>query len=42
MVAMVYSHFMSAALQTTTVSTTSSAFLMAVFALKVIFFWEYR
>ena len=39
---MFYSHFMSAAAQTTTVSTTPSAFLMAVIGLKIVFFWEYR
>ena len=39
---MVYAHFFSAVVQVTSVSTTSSAFTMAIFALKGYFLWEYR
>jgi len=41
-VAMIYSHFFAAVVQTTSVSTTSSAITMAIIALKIYFLWEYR
>ena len=39
---MIYSHFFSSVVQVTTVSTTSSAFTMAIIAFKIYFLWEYR
>lgn len=42
LVAMIFSHFFSAVVQKTSVSTTSSAATMAVIALKIYFLWEYR
>lgn len=40
--AVVFGHFFSAVLQTTSISTTSSALTMAIIALKLYFLWEYR
>ena len=40
--AALYGHVMAAAVQKTSVSTTSSAVFMAVAALKIYFLWEYR
>lgn len=40
--AIIFSHFFASVLQTTSVSTTSSAATMAIVALKIYFLWEYR
>jgi membrane associated rhomboid family serine protease len=41
-IAIVFSHFFSCVVQTTSVSTTASAITMAVIGLKTYFLWEYR
>lgn len=40
--AIIFSHFFASVLQTTSVSTTSSAVTIAIVALKIFFLWEYR
>lgn len=41
-VSILYSHVFAAAVQKTSVSTTSSGIFMAIAALKIYFLWEYR